>query len=400
VAADIPSLDTSKITTGTLAIARGGTNTGSTLTGIVRGGASFSAAELSGDATTSGSNVVTVVRAAKTDALSTTGASVDVSGSAPSGSSQACVTTDATHCTWQTVSTGSSGNVTVAVKGDLQGYSTAPANLSVGTDGQAPLADSTAAVGLSYQWPGIGTLHVLKETVFAGITPQSFSNGVTYTIDGSGYTCTTGNGTVDIVTAGLQLRRNTLASSDASFNITPGNTGDFASIVGEARFRRGRWALWTRVASYNYTNASGLVYGIAADLFKAGTKWGVSLRREKNLRGAPNTATGGITVSTYWNGSEPAISSYPGVSTDDVYVAYARTPETIDLYHGVYSGGWPTMESMTMTGTIQLQTTQWVGTGAAPVAADVAIRFILGGAAASSGTYEIVIDRWRLVTYE
>src|SRR6185437_259164 len=47
---------------GVLPIANGGTNTGSTLTGLVRGGASYTAAELSGDATTSGSNAVTVAK--------------------------------------------------------------------------------------------------------------------------------------------------------------------------------------------------------------------------------------------------------------------------------------------------------------------------------------------------
>lgn len=52
----------SNISSGTLAVARGGSGTGSTLTGIMRGGNPFTAAELSGDATTSGSNVVTVTK--------------------------------------------------------------------------------------------------------------------------------------------------------------------------------------------------------------------------------------------------------------------------------------------------------------------------------------------------
>lgn len=51
----------SNISSGTLAVARGGSGTGSTLTGLVRGSASaMTAAELSGDATTSGSNAVVV----------------------------------------------------------------------------------------------------------------------------------------------------------------------------------------------------------------------------------------------------------------------------------------------------------------------------------------------------
>jgi hypothetical protein len=47
---------------GILPIANGGSNTSSTLTGLIRGGSSYTAAELSGDATTSGSNAVTVAR--------------------------------------------------------------------------------------------------------------------------------------------------------------------------------------------------------------------------------------------------------------------------------------------------------------------------------------------------
>lgn len=48
---------------GTLAVANGGTGTGSTLTGLMRGNSSaMTASELSGDATTSGSNAVTVVK--------------------------------------------------------------------------------------------------------------------------------------------------------------------------------------------------------------------------------------------------------------------------------------------------------------------------------------------------
>ena len=45
---------------GVLAVANGGTGTGSTLTGVVRGGSPLTATELSGDATTSGSNAVSL----------------------------------------------------------------------------------------------------------------------------------------------------------------------------------------------------------------------------------------------------------------------------------------------------------------------------------------------------
>jgi len=47
---------------GTLPTGNGGTGTASTLTGIVRGGSAYTAAELSGDVTTSGSNAATVAK--------------------------------------------------------------------------------------------------------------------------------------------------------------------------------------------------------------------------------------------------------------------------------------------------------------------------------------------------
>jgi hypothetical protein len=55
-------LDLTTQVKGILAIANGGTNTSSTLTGVVRGGASYTASELSGDCATSGSNVVTCAK--------------------------------------------------------------------------------------------------------------------------------------------------------------------------------------------------------------------------------------------------------------------------------------------------------------------------------------------------
>lgn len=55
---------------GLVPIANGGTNTSSTLTGIVRGGSAYTAAELSGDVTTSGSNAATIAASAVTAAKS------------------------------------------------------------------------------------------------------------------------------------------------------------------------------------------------------------------------------------------------------------------------------------------------------------------------------------------
>ncbi len=62
VATNLTGLPLTTGVTGVLPTANGGTGTASTLTGIVRGGSPLTAAELSGDATTSGSNAVTVVK--------------------------------------------------------------------------------------------------------------------------------------------------------------------------------------------------------------------------------------------------------------------------------------------------------------------------------------------------
>lgn len=78
-----------------LPVNQGGTGTASTLTGLVRGsGSAMTAAELSGDATTSASNVVTVVKIN----------GVAVSGTPSNG--QVPTATSSTTATWQTPSAG------------------------------------------------------------------------------------------------------------------------------------------------------------------------------------------------------------------------------------------------------------------------------------------------------
>lgn len=94
---------------GILATANGGTGTLSTLTGLVRGGSAYTAAELSGDATTSGSNAVTVVKingttittnAAANQTIITTSSGVAAYASVPNctGALQFNTTTHAFAC--------------------------------------------------------------------------------------------------------------------------------------------------------------------------------------------------------------------------------------------------------------------------------------------------------------
>ena len=299
------------------------------------------------------------------------------------------------------INTGTASPLTT--KGDIYTFDTNNTRLPIGADGTALIADSTQTTGLKYDYPGVGTLRTLKETVFAGITPASYTTGTTTTIDGCGYTCTVaGNGASDLVATGLRLRNGTTSgTAKTRMSIAAGNTGDFNSIVGEARFRRGQFAFWFHMASYNYTNTSGVIAG-SVNVSGTYPKWGVSLRQNRNVNGAPNTTTGGIGMSFWWNGTEPSVSSYPGVSTADVWMVFFRTPQVADVYYGTWSSGWPTMESMTLMGNIQMQTSQFVAaSGTGPViASQVNIDFAVEGSAATSGTYEMIFDRWRITTWE
>jgi hypothetical protein len=301
-------------------------------------------------------------------------------------------------------SSGGGGGGTVATKGDIQTFSTAAANLAVGVNGTFPMADSTASTGLSYQWPGIGTLRTLKETVFAGITPASYANGSTTTIDGSAYTAVVaGTGTaIDMVATGLRIRHGTGAGSP-SMTVAAGATGNFMSIVGEPRFRRGRWAYWSRMASYDFTNTSAATMGYSGPS-AAYPLWGVALlSRGRGAYGTPATTTGGIAVTGWYNNVDLNIlTGYPGVSTADVLCAYFRSPQTVDVYYGTYSSGWPTMESMTLMGTLQMQTTAFspAALSGPAIAGSVTLPFTLYPGVSTSGTYEIIWDRWRITTWE
>ncbi len=405
VAGDIPNLAASIITSGTIATARLGSGTANSTT-FLRGDQTWVASG-SGTVTSISTTAPITGCSSPCTATATLGiAAFNTTAPSPGAVPDATGAGAGTYLDKSGNWTTPAGAVTspLTTKGDLWGYSTGDTRVAVGADGTYLKANSSDAKGVSYDYPGVGTLRVLKETVFAGITPTSYTNGNTYTIDGSAYVCTVaGNGAVDMVATGLRLRQGTTSSTNSQImKITNGGTGDFLSVVGESRFRRGKWGFWVRLASYDFTNGGTAVYAGGLVLNASG-KWGVGLRsRVKNFLGAPNSATGGIAADFWWQGANPNPGSYPGVSTADVLLAYFRSPEIIDVYYGTYSGGWPTMEAMTLMGTIQMQTTQFISAAnSGPViAATVDIWFQVGGSAATSGTYEAIFDRWRITTWE
>lgn len=415
LAADIPSLDTSKITSGILATARGGnplTTKGdlpcwSTL--LTRLPVGTNTYTLTADSTktcgfdwAAGSGLTSPL-AVKGDVwgFTTVNAACPSGGIGTNGTILTADSTDACGFKW----VANSGSTTVGSKGDVQTFSTVAANLPVGTDGQVVMAASGETTGLVYAWPRIGTLRTLKETVFAGITPTGYTNGNTYTIDGSDYTAAVpGGGAIDMVATGLRLRRGTTSgSSAATMTIAAAATnGNFTSIIGEDRFRRNPWAIWIRLASYDFTNtAAGNSWsGLAVQ--GPYPKWGFQLRsRARNINGTPNTTTGGIALDHWMFGTDVNPSSYPGVSTADVLCALVRDFNTVDVYYGTYSGGWPTIASMTLMGRVA-GASGWIGAATSlPSAALTLLVFEFGGAASTSGgTAEVIFDRWRIVTWE
>ena len=183
-AGDVPALDTAKITTGVFAGARGGTNNGfmdftgpttslktftlpdassailtsnaavtiaqggtgtaSTLVGLVRGSATaMTAAELSGDATTSGSNVVTLVSTVLKDSSThtVTNKTLDVEGTGNAITTVSKFWLEASACQ----------NATATLMWDTPTTNPAVAACVTGTNTQKGVADFADAVSLSMQ---------------------------------------------------------------------------------------------------------------------------------------------------------------------------------------------------------------------------------------------------------
>jgi hypothetical protein len=163
-----------------LPVAQGGTGTASTLTGLVRGGSPMTAAELSGDVTTSGSNAATVVKI--------NGAVIPISANslASNGSSQLVA--------------GSSHNISVpanciAASGSGTAYtcSTAPAftpasgdhiqfKADVANTGATTLAVNGATAATIRKWGGSGAL--IANDLLAGHWVSATFDGTYWQLEG------------------------------------------------------------------------------------------------------------------------------------------------------------------------------------------------------------------------
>jgi hypothetical protein len=160
---------------GTLPTGNGGTGTASTLTGIVRGGAAYTGTELSGDATTSGSNAVTVAKVNGTTV--TTNAAAD----------QTVVTTASSTASWASIP-----NCTA---GALQ-YATSTHTFACGTVLTGTFADAEVPSGTIN---GVTTAFTLAHTPSPAASLKLFKNGQELIAGGADYTLATA--TITAVTA-------------------------------------------------------------------------------------------------------------------------------------------------------------------------------------------------------
>src|SRR5712664_613045 len=153
---------------GLLAIANGGTGTGATLTGLVRGNAAaMTASELSGDCTTSGSNAITCTKVNST--------TIPVNASPD----QTLVTSAS--------ATGSWASIPNCTSGALQ-YATATHTFSCGAFLSGTFADAEVPVGTIN---GVNATFTLAHTVSPAASLKLFLNGQELIAGGTDYTLAT-----------------------------------------------------------------------------------------------------------------------------------------------------------------------------------------------------------------
>jgi hypothetical protein len=132
-------------------VAKGGTGTGSTLVGIVRGGNPFTASEISGDATTSGSNALTLATVnANVGSFTYASITVNAKGLITAAASGAAPTGTVTSVAAGTGLTASPSPITTAGTISLTNTAVIPgsysyASITVNAQGQLTAASSGAA---------------------------------------------------------------------------------------------------------------------------------------------------------------------------------------------------------------------------------------------------------------
>lgn len=249
---------------------------------------------------------------------------------------------------------------------------------------------STDALSPGYE----GRMHSVLETVFAGQSTGNFTNGQTVTYDGVDYAAVVQTGaTVGIVASGLKLTGNGTGGVESNFAFKTGQNG-IVGLIGQERFRRGRFGIWHRIASYDWSagTASYAFLGSNTNYPNHGAIMG----RARNTQGCPNTAAGGVFCQTWWNGSANNVAT--GTASDDVQLLYWDTPFRCLFLSGTYSGGWPDMENMTVLAMANLLTSVNLAASASNFK-DGSTWCPYWVAAANNAGMNWVIDRWRVTVW-
>lgn len=218
---------------------------------------------------------------------------------------------------------------------------------ATGATGPAGPTGATGATGPAGSGGLPGTMSVIEEMVFSGKPTTTFTNAQTYSIGSVTHTASFGSGGgASIVAGGLRLVGG--SSSESFFNAAAPSVRDVLgqgnTTAAEARWRRGLWAYWWRVASitldvsgkYGY---SGIVGGYP--------QHGFHLMLARNL-GSPatqNTSAGGTAAGLWWNGTDTLAVANNNAAYDTFCLLF-RSPTDVDYLGGSWSSGWPDVEAM------------------------------------------------------
>jgi hypothetical protein len=172
----VTTIDLTNQVRNVLGTGNGGTGTASTLTGLVRGGNPMTAAELSGDCSTSGSNVATCAKI--------NGTSIPTNSAA----NQVAITTGAATGAWATLGDTSAGALAETYNGTTHAFGTISVLSGTFADAEVPS----------------GTINSSNVTFTLAHTPSPagslncFENGVQQRAGGADYTLSTGTITYGI----------------------------------------------------------------------------------------------------------------------------------------------------------------------------------------------------------
>ena len=220
----------------TLPVSVGGTGTGSTLSGILRGGSTFTASELSADAITSGSNAVTVTGINRTtlSALATGLLKNTTSTGVPSIAVLADITsltgTGATAAT--AFGFGSAALISSTAAGDLSGTLPSPTVVKLNGTSLAGLSTGILKNTHTTGVPTIaadGTDYVSPTTIDNNSLPASFSTVTTPEWILSGSSSGNVSASAGPTGAGIEL---TMSASGFVFGLYPVNNGEIALTTG------------------------------------------------------------------------------------------------------------------------------------------------------------------------